>query len=290
MPRRSATTALVWRALFLFDPVMPYELGIIGAGNMAEAIARGVLDANVFHAEQIIATDVAPERRALFAQDLGIECIDDPVRVARGSRMILLALKPQTINDVLASIAHSTHPGAMIVSIAAGITTASIEKHLAPRPVVRTMPNTPLMVGLGAVAMAPGAFATDTHLGLARRLFDSVGKVVEVREEQLDAVTALSGSGPAYFFFLVEQMIKAGIEMGLDPVIAHQLATQTALGAGKMLATSADAPAELRRKVTSPKGTTQAAIEYMQEKRLDQIVVDALKAAERRGKELGSKA
>lgn len=268
---------------------MSFELGIIGAGNMAEAIARGVLDSAVFTARQIIATDVVPARRDLFQQSLGIECVDDPVRVARDSRLILLALKPQTMNAVLELIGPVTKPDATIVSIAAGITTKTIEKYLAPRPVVRTMPNTPLMVGLGAVAMAPGTHATSTHLALARRLFEGVGKVVDVREDQLDAVTALSGSGPAYFFFLTEQMIKAGVEMGLDPAVAHQLAVQTARGAGKMLATSEDSPAELRRKVTSPGGTTQAAIEHMQAKSFEQIVVDALKAAERRGKELGKK-
>jgi pyrroline-5-carboxylate reductase len=192
------------------------------------------------------------------------------------------------MDAVLASLAPTANPSATIVSIAAGITCASIEKHLAPRPVVRTMPNTPLMVGLGAVAIASGTNARAEHLAQARRLFESVGVVVEVREDQLDAVTALSGSGPAYVFYLVEQMIRAGVEMGLSPEIAHRLATQTALGAGNMLATAgADSPAELRRKVTSPGGTTHAAIEHMAAQRLDVIIVEALKAAERRGQELG---
>ncbi len=274
---------------FMFHGGMAYELGIIGAGNMAEAIARGVLDSNVFSAKQIIATDVVPARRVLFQQTLGIECVDDPIRVGRDSKLILLALKPQTMIAVLEAMAPSAHKDATIVSIAAGITIKTIEKYLAPRPVIRTMPNTPLMVGLGAVAIAPGTYTNEAHLSMARRLFEGVGKVVDVREDQLDAVTALSGSGPAYFFFLVEQMVKAGVEMGLDPKIAHELATQTALGAGTMLATSTDSPAELRRKVTSPGGTTQAAIEHMQSKGFEQIVVDALKAAERRGKELGAK-
>lgn len=268
---------------------MTYELGIIGAGNMAEAIARGVLNSAVFTAKQIIATDVSDARRDLFQQTLGIECLDDPIRVARDSKVILLALKPQTMVGVLEQIGPIARLDALVVSIAAGITIATIEKHLGPRPVIRTMPNTPLMVGRGAVAMAPGTEAGDSHMASARRLFEGVAKVVEVREDQIDAVTALSGSGPAYFFYLTEQMIRAGVEMGLDPDVAYELATQTARGAGKMLALSDDSPAELRRKVTSPGGTTQAAIEYMQSKGLDQIVVEALKAAERRGKELGKK-
>jgi pyrroline-5-carboxylate reductase len=268
---------------------MSYELGIIGAGNMAEAIARGVLSAGTFSAEQVIATDVVAERRDLFERELKIRCVDDPAAVAGTASTILLAVKPQSMSTVLEAIAGSARPDALIVSIAAGITAGAIEAKLAPRPVVRTMPNTPLMVGLGAVAIAPGEHAGASHLARARRLFDSVGIVVDVREDQLDAVTALSGSGPAYFFFLVEQMVRAGVEMGLSPDVAHQLATQTALGAGKMLTLGTDAPAELRRKVTSPGGTTQAAIEHMQSRGFETIIVDALKAAEQRGKELGKR-
>lgn len=266
---------------------MTYEVGILGAGNMAEAIARGLLSSKTFAADQIVASDVVPARRDLFQNDLGIRAIDDPAAVARDSKLILLAVKPQTMNAVLDAIASSARPNATIVSIAAGVTCARIESRLAPRPVVRTMPNTPLMVGLGAVAIAPGTHATAEHLEQARRLFESVGIVVEVREDQLDAVTALSGSGPAYFFYLVEQMVAAGVKMGLPADVAHRLATQTALGSGRMLIDSPDAPAELRRKVTSPGGTTQAAIEHLQAGGFEPLVVDALLAAERRGKELG---
>lgn len=265
-----------------------YQLGIIGAGNMAEAIARGVLTSGTFSKDQIIATDVAEPRRKLFQEQLGIRTLNDMAAVARQSEMILLAVKPQSMLEVLDAIAgNDTDPLATVVSIAAGITAATIESRLGQRPVVRTMPNTPLMVGLGAVAMAPGKYANATHLALARKLFDCVGVVVEVQEEQLDAVTALSGSGPAYVFYLVEQMTKAGVEMGLPPEVAGKLAAQTAYGAGKMLATGKEAPIDLRRKVTSPGGTTQAAIEVMQNAKIDSVVVEALKAAQRRSVELG---
>lgn len=263
-----------------------YELGIIGAGNMAEAIARGVLSSQTFTAAQIIASDPVATRRDLFKRDLSIECIDDPAAVARDSRLLLLAVKPQSMLAVLDAIAPTIAKKATVVSIAAGITAGTIESRLPGHAVVRTMPNTPLMVGLGAVAIAPGTKATAEDLAQARRLFDSVGAVVEVREEELDAVTALSGSGPAYFFLLVEQMVKAGVEMGLSPEVAHRLATQTAYGAGKMLV-GHDTPLDLRRKVTSPGGTTQAAIEIMQTRKLDAIVIDALKAARNRSEELG---
>ncbi len=179
----------------------------------------------------------------------------------------------------------------LIVSIAAGISTAFIEKHLgAARPwrVIRTMPNTPMLVGEGVVGMAPGTHATKDDLATARRIFESAAQVVDVPEDQIDTVTAVSGSGPAYFFLLVEQMIKAGTELGLAPDVARQLAIRTAVGSAKMLATSSDSPAELRRKVTSPNGTTHAAITHMESHNVPQILVEALKAAQKRGRELGS--
>ena len=149
------------------------------------------------------------------------------------------------------------------------------------------MPNTPMLVGEGMVAMAAGTHATAQDMAAARRIFESAASVIEVSEDKIDAVTAVSGSGPAYFFYLVEHMIRAGGELGLTPEQSHALATRTALGAAKMLVSSSDSPQELRRKVTSPGGTTQAAIEHMQAQRLDQIIVDAIKAAQRRSRELG---
>jgi len=149
------------------------------------------------------------------------------------------------------------------------------------------MPNTPMLVGRGMSALARGAHATAEDLRTTRRLFESAGAAVEVREDLMNAVTAVSGSGPAYFFFLIEYMIKAGIEMGLAPEIAHRLAVQTARGASEMLATSDDSPQELRRKVTSPGGTTHAAIGHMESARVGQTIIEALKAAEQRGRELG---
>jgi len=179
----------------------------------------------------------------------------------------------------------------LVVSIAAGISTAFIEKHLGGGKrwrVVRVMPNTPMLVGEGMSGIARGANASDEDMATVRRLFESAGEVVEVTEDKMNAVTAMSGSGPAYFFLLVEQMIAAGVDMGLSPQHARQLAAKTALGAAKMLATSSDDPAELRRKVTSPGGTTHAAITHMQAQNVPQAIVDAIKAAERRGRELGS--
>jgi pyrroline-5-carboxylate reductase len=267
-----------------------YQIAIIGAGNMAEAIARGLIEGKVFTPQQMIAADVSPERRDLFANKLSIKAVESAAEAAREAPTILLSVKPQTMKDVLASLKPVIADDALVISIAAGIGTRFIEQHLAPKQcrVVRTMPNTPMLVGEGMAAVAPGSRATKRDLDEARRLFSPAATVIDVTEDKIDAVTALSGSGPAYFFFLVEHMIRAGVEMGLSAEQSHQLATKTALGAAKMLVTSSDSPQELRRKVTSPKGTTYAAITHMEEHHWPQIVVDALKAAQRRGRELGS--
>ena len=270
---------------------MNYELGIIGAGNMAEAIARGVMNKRVLRADQIVAADVSPQRRELFANELKIKTVEDNLAAARDAKVILLSVKPQTMATALAGIGRVIEPNrTLVVSIAAGISTAFIERHLnAGRPwrVVRTMPNTPMLVGEGMVAMSPGAHATREDLASARRLFEAAADVIEVTEDRLDTVTAVSGSGPAYFFFLVEQMIKAGVELGLTHEQAGLLAGKTAAGAAKMLLSSADSPEGLRRKVTSPGGTTEAAITHMTRSGWPQITIDAIKAAQQRGKELG---
>ena len=268
-----------------------YELGIIGAGNMAEAIARGVMAKNLLRADQIIAADVSPARRELFERELKIQAVEQNADVARQSRVVLLSVKPQTMADALAALAPALGEQTLVVSIAAGISTSFIEKHLGGGRrwrVVRVMPNTPMLVGEGMSGIARGANASADDMAMVRRMFESAGDVVEVTEDKMNAVTALSGSGPAYFFLLVEQMIAAGVDMGLSPEHARQLAAKTALGAARMLVRSPDAPAELRRKVTSPGGTTHAAITHLQGQNVPQAIVDAIKAAERRGRELGS--
>ncbi len=268
---------------------MNYELGILGAGNMAEAIVRGVLRQGLFKSEQLFAADISPQRRAVFERMLHIRTVEDNREVARQSKRILLSVKPQQMVDALGNAGAALDPRVLIISIAAGVTSRSIEDILGGDRnwrVIRTMPNTPVLVGEGMVAMARGAHATQEDLADARRIFEVASTVVEVREDQIDAVTAVSGSGPAYFFFLVEQMIQAGVDLGLSPEQASILARRTALGAAKMLTASDESPVDLRRKVTSPGGTTHAAISHMISQNWPEITLDALKAAERRGKEL----
>jgi pyrroline-5-carboxylate reductase len=267
--------------------VMIDSLGIIGAGNMAEAIARAVLNARLIPPSHIIAADVSAQRRELFERELTIRCVASAADAARQAT-ILLAVKPQHMESVLREIAPAVVREADVISIAAGITTSFIDRFLAPTNcrIVRAMPNTPMLVGEGAVAIAPGPRATGETLDRARKIFEPAAAVIEVSEDKLDAVTAVSGSGPAYFFFLVEQMIRAGVANGLSEAEATLLATRTAIGAGKMLAGTTDSPQELRRKVTSPGGTTQAAIEHMQAKGFEATIVDAITAATRRAREL----
>ena len=269
---------------------MDHELGIIGAGNMAEAIARGVVQSGVFRANQIIAADVSAARRELFEKQLGIHAVEENAQAARGAKVILLSVKPQHMAAALGGLSAAIDGDPLIISIAAGISSRFIEEHLgAGRKwrVVRSMPNTPMLVGEGMVAIARGSNASEADMTSARKIFESAATVIELAEDKMDTVTAMSGSGPAYFFFLVEHMIQAGIELGLTPDQARQLASRTALGAAKMLETSSDSPQELRRKVTSPGGTTHAAITHMESKQVGPAIVDAIKAAERRGKELG---
>ncbi|HWE04827.1 MAG TPA: pyrroline-5-carboxylate reductase [Tepidisphaeraceae bacterium] len=269
---------------------MQYELGIIGAGNMAEAIVRGVVRAGLFSADRIIAADVSAERRDFFANQLHVKAVEQNIDVARQASVLLLSVKPQQMASALATLGPATDPKTLIISIAAGVSSAFIEKNLGGDKrwrVIRCMPNTPMLVGAGMAGIARGANATADDIAIARRIFESAAEVIEVDEDKIDAVTAMSGSGPAYFFYLVEQMVNAGVELGLTAEQSRLLSAQTALGAAKMLMASSDSPEELRRKVTSPGGTTHAAVSYLESHAVGAAIVEAIKAAQRRGRELG---
>lgn len=257
---------------------------------MAEAIVRGILKAGKLKPDQIVAADVSAERRTHFTESLGVQSTDAGAQAVVGARRVLLAVKPQMMKTALEQIAPGLAPDVLLVSIAAGISTGYIERNIGRGinwRVIRTMPNTPMLVGSGMVGMSKGAHATAGDLADARQLFETAAEVIEVDEDKLHAVTALSGSGPAYFFFLVEHMVRAGIELGLTPGQAHQLATRTALGSAIMLTSGGDDPQTLRRKVTSPNGTTHAAISHMEQAGIPQTIIDALIAADRRSRELG---
>ncbi|MBC8108043.1 MAG: pyrroline-5-carboxylate reductase [Anaerolineae bacterium] len=265
-------------------------LAILGAGNMAEAIGRGLIRAHVFTPSQIIASDPSPTRREFFERELSIRTTSSNRDAARDATIVLLSVKPQHMSTALVGLPDVIDPQTtLIITIAAGISIEFIQSQLGAGKrwrIVRAMPNTPMLVGAGVTAIARGPHATDEGLAAARQIFEAGGAVIEVSEDKLHAVTAVSGSGPAYFFYLVEQMIRAGIENGLSESEATLLATRTAIGAGRMLEATTDSTAELRRKVTSPGGTTAAAIERMSAGGFEAIIADAIRAATHRGREL----
>lgn len=250
---------------------------------------RGVVKAGQIAPARIIAADVSTDRRSLFENELQVKAVEDNRAVASNAKILLLSVKPQMCRTVLEGIADVVNPDATIISIMAGISSHFIDASLGGnRRVVRTMPNTPILVGEGMVAIAAGQYATPDDLAQTRQLFEAAAAVIEVNEDQIDAVTAVSGSGPAYFFFLVEQMVAGGVALGLSPEQALILATKTAMGAAKMLVTLPDSPTELRRKVTSPGGTTHAAITTMESMQLPALIVKAMEACANRSKELGT--
>ena len=270
---------------------MEYLLGIVGAGQMAEAIVRGLLHAGAMKPEEIIASDVSSARRAVFAA-LGLRTTGDNTEALR-ARTVLLSVKPQHMHEVLAGIAPAMKPDRLVVSIAAGISTVLIEDGLGcggAWRVIRAMPNTPMLVGKGVVALSRGRHATDEDMHTARGIFEPRAAVMEVPEDLMDAITAVSGSGPAYFFYLVEHMIEAGRKLGLSDAQASELVRRTAEGAAAMLVGTADSPAELRRRVTSPGGTTEAAVRVLEERGAGRAVVEAIAAAAARARHLGRSA
>jgi pyrroline-5-carboxylate reductase len=270
-------------------------IAFIGAGNMAEAIARGLLRTAIYQPSDIRASDPNPDRQRLFAEDLGIPCTaDSPAacQVKGSADVIILAVKPWIVADALAAIKDQLKPSALVISIAAGISSAFIEQNLAtsanPKPrVVRVMPNTPMLVGKGISSVCRGANATEHDLIAAERIFAAGGQTVRVTEDLKDAVTAVTGSGPAYVIYLTECLAQAATAAGLSQSQADQLARQTIIGAAALLEQSKDTPSELRRKVTTPNGTTQAAVETMQASDFVGIMTQAVAAAAKRSKELG---
>jgi len=269
---------------------MRYELGIIGAGNMAEAIVRGVLHARLFDAGQILLSDVSNARRDFFQQQLRVKATEDNAAVASSSHLLVLAVKPYQMQDVLGAIKPVLSTQTLVISIAAGISISRIQKLLgdAGHRIIRAMPNTPMLVGEGMVAISAGAAATGEDMAAARRIFEAAAVVVELPEDRMDAVTAMSGSGPAYFYYLVEYMIKAGLSLGLTADESALLAKRTAAGAAKILLAQTDTPEELRRRVTTPGGTTHAAISTMEERRVGDAIVLAIQRAAQRSREMGA--
>ena len=264
-------------------------IGFVGGGNMAEALAKGVIAAKLYASKDVLVSDVRAERLEFLSTTYGAVPIQSNAELAAKVDTLVLSVKPQNMTDALNSIKDSVGSGALVISIAAGIKVAKIAAVLGDVAIVRVMPNAPALIGEGASALFANKKARPL-LKKALSIFTSVGKAVVVDNEDLiDAVTAVSGSGPAYFFLLMEEMIKSGVELGLPETVAKDLVLQTARGAG-MLAAAADvnaeSPALLRKKVTSPGGTTEAAIKVFAENHLGKLISAGVTAARDRAREL----
>jgi pyrroline-5-carboxylate reductase len=259
-------------------------VAIIGAGVMGETLLSGLIRGGRDVADLAVG-EKRPERAAELREKYGVRVVSNVE--AAGAETVVLVVKPQDMTDVLAEIAPHLHPGQLVVSLAAGITTALIEKHIPDGiAVVRVMPNTPALVDEGMAAISPGSHCDEEHLAVAESLLATTGRVVRVPEKQQDAVTAISGSGPAYLFFVVEAMIEAGVHLGLPRTTATELVVQTVVGSAKLLRETGEHPTVLREQVTSPGGTTAAAIRELEDHKVRAAFITAMEAARNRSRAL----
>jgi pyrroline-5-carboxylate reductase len=262
------------------------RFGVIGAGNMAEAIVLATVTEGLFNPSNIVACDPDGARREVFAS-MGAETSPGAEAVA-DCDLVMISVKPQAFADAVAKVAHVIKPDALVFSIAAGITTDKIASLLPPGTrIVRVMPNTPIMAGFGVAGICRGENASDEDVERVATIFRTAGTAYEVEEGLMDAVTAVSGSGPAYFFRLAELLGDAGVMAGLPEELSRAMAAETMIGAARLLEETSQPPEELRRIVTSPGGTTAAALEVMDNMGLGKIMAEAVAAAVRRGAELG---
>ncbi len=277
------------------------KIGFIGVGNMGEAIVGAIIKAGIFDSSMICVSDISDARLHVLGKKYGVKTMKDNFMLFSQSDIVLLAVKPQQIDQMLSQIAAQKNfkvPNRkLVISIAAGIPISKIENLLyAPLdkisaeklPIIRVMPNTPALVLAGISGMSSNKFAGAEDIKTARKILEAMGKVIEFNEEDLDGVTALSGSGPAYVFYLVEAMVEGGIAVGLNREDAATLTLSTLSGSIKLMTEQNESPERLRKKVTSPGGTTEAAFMVMTSHRVKESIIKAIAAAARRSKELSS--
>lgn len=273
------------------SPLARRRIGMIGAGNMAGALVRGLLVSGRVTKEQIRASDVLEEKRRALSDAHGIVVSDDNAAIASFADLCVLAVKPQVIAQAAATLADHLAPETLVVSVAAGVPIRALEGLLPhSRRIVRAMPNTPALVLAGATGLAASAGADARDLDAATALFEAVGHVVRVEEPLLDAVTGLSGSGPAYVMLVIEALTEGGVKAGLDRATALALATDVVHGSAKLLVETGEDPARLREMVTSPGGTTLAGLRALEARGLVAALVDAVESATKRSHELGLEA
>jgi pyrroline-5-carboxylate reductase len=267
------------------------KIAFLGAGNMAEALVKGLLRAGTAAQSEIVCAEPRAERREELAKRYGVAVLASNVEAAEQGDIVVLSVKPQTMDALLDEIAPAIDHRKVVISIAAGISIQAIARKLgAGVRIVRTMPNTPALVGAGATALARGAHATDADLAEAKKLFEAVGIAHVVEEHLLDAVTGLSGSGPAFVFLAIEALADGGVKVGLARPVAMALAAQTVMGAAKLVLETGEHPGHLKDQVTSPGGTAIAGVHALEEGGLRASLITAVEAATRRSHELGEKA
>lgn len=265
-----------------------HTVAVIGAGNIGRALIGGLVNGHEFDPSQIRATRRNPAAlEELAAQFPGLRTSTDNAWAVREATIIVLATKPQNVSEVLGQIRAHVPAGTLLLSVLAGITTTALQEGLGqPLPVVRTMPNTPALVDEGATALAGGQHATEEHVTLARHMCEAVGRVEVVPEYLMDAVTGLSGSGPAYVYMFIEALTDAGVKQGLPRPTAFRLATQTVYGAAKLVRETGKHPAILRDEVTTPGGTAIAAVAELESHGLRTMLINAVATATARSREL----
>jgi pyrroline-5-carboxylate reductase len=264
------------------------RIGIIGAGAMGSALARGLVHAKAVPASSILVSDPHAQHLANLSGSTGVKTTESNARVAKYTDIVILAVKPQTVGSVLKEIREILQPNQLLISIAAGVRISTLENGLANRvPVIRAMPNTAAQVNAGACAFSKGSHADEQHVAYATEIFNSVGTAILLEERMMDAVTALSGSGPAYVYLMIEALVDGGVKVGLPREMAHQLAAQTVLGAAKMVIETGLHPAHLKDMVATPAGTTITALAALEHSGFRAALIDAVEQAAMRSAELG---
>lgn len=266
------------------------KIAFVGAGNMGEALIRGMLASELVEPEQLWAGERRDAQRDKLREQYGINVIEDNRRAVSGASVVVLAVKPQILEQVIDQIRGDVVADALVISIAAGKDIAALEERLGEGArVVRSMPNVACIVGQGATAIAGGKHVQESDLLVARRIFDSVGMTVVLEEGLLDAVTGLSGSGPAYVFMFIEALADAGVKVGLSRWDAHALACQTVMGSAKLVIDSQEHPGRLKDMVCSPGGTAIAAVHTLEQGGLRTTLINAVEVATKRSAELGAR-
>ena len=264
------------------------QIGIIGAGNMAEALVRGLLHpAGVVAPKHLSVSDISEERINFLRNTYGINTFHDNTTVIKPAEIVILAVKPQIVPKVLQEVAKFVDEKKLVISVAAGVKISAIQEVLKPTRVVRVMPNIAALVHAAITAMSPGKYATETDVQITREIFNAVGDTVVVEEKLMDAVTGLSGSGPSYVFHIINALADAGVKVGFSRDVAQKLAIQTLYGSAKMALETGEHPMKLRDMVTSPGGTSITGVHALERGGLTATLIDAVEAATKRSQELG---